>query len=212
MIASSLTLNVDSYFDKVFYINLPEDNLRNEQMIRQLKQYGISNYERVEAVRFTEIPGFELYRNFNKHDRKYVLGQLSCRAMHVKLMKLAKDRSYDKILILEDDALLLQDPNALLRDNNQVLNEWDMLYYGGQIEPHFRNQIVCTHAYAVKSSLFDNIIYMAEASGMEIDNFYAKILQHMSYNYNRSGKYNIRIIQPFNQVIQDNKFASQIQS
>ena len=87
-----------------------------------------------------------------------------------------------------------------------------MLYFGGLIEPHYRNQIVCTHAYAVKYTLFDDIINMAEPSGMEIDNFYAKILQHMSYNYNQSGKYNIRIILPFNLIAQNKDFNSNIQS
>ena len=33
----------------------------------------------------------------------------------------------------------------------------------------------------------------------------------MSYNNNQSGKYNIRIIQPFNQVVQDKNFISNIQ-
>ena len=75
-----------------------------------------------------------------------------------------------------------------------------MLYFGGLVEPFFRNQIVGGYAYAVKNTLFDDIINMANASGMEIDNFYAKIIQHMSYNYNQSGKYNIRVILPFNLV------------
>ena len=79
------------------------------------------------------------------------------------------------------------------------------------LEPFFRNQIVCAHAYGVNNKIFDNIIYMGESSGMEIDNFYAKVLQHMSYNNNQSGKYNIRIIQPFNQVVQDKNFISNIQ-
>jgi len=151
------------------------------------------------------------YRNFIKNDPKYLLGQLSCRASHLKCMNLAKQRGYSKILILEDDALMLQDPNQLLTQNHAILNDWDMLYFGGLVEPFFRNQIVCTHAYAVKNTLFDDIINMADSSGMEIDNFYAKILQHMSYNYNQSGKYNIRVIIPFNQIVQSDNFSSNIQ-
>ena len=49
-------------------------------------------------------------------------------------------------------------------------------------------------------------------SGMEGDNFYAKVIQHMSYNYNQSGKYNIRKIEPFDSVRQkQNIFKSNIQ-
>ena len=78
------------------------------------------------------------------------------------------------------------------------------------MEPEFRNQIVCTHAYALDSMLYDDIIYMARASGMEIDNFYAKVLQHMSYNHNQVGKWRIRRIEPFNQIVQNKQHESNI--
>lgn len=202
---------LDAYFDKIFYINLQKDVTRNVHMLKQFDDFGIKNYERVEAIELNRMPNTSLFRNFNKFDVKYVLGQLSCRASHVLCMQMAKQRGYSKVLILEDDAYFLNDPNILLANSLDVLDNWDMLYFGGLIEPMFRNQIVCTHGYAIKNTLFDNVIFMAENSGMEIDNFYAKILQHMSYNHNLSGKYDIRIIEPFNQIVQDSNFSSNIQ-
>ena len=210
--AMFIPLTLDSYFDRIFYINLERDTLRNEQMVSQFQKYGITNYERVDGIALTELPGKEKYRNFIKHDPRYQIGQLSCRASHLKCIGIAKQRNFSSVLILEDDALFLQDPNLLLAHNRQMLNDWDMLYFGGLVEPHFRNQIVCTHAYCVKNTLYDDILNMADASGMEIDNFYAKILQHMSYNYNHTGKYNIRVIMPFNQIVQNKALGSNIQS
>ncbi len=204
-----LTLN--AYFDKIFYINLKKDVNRNEQILRQFNQNGIINFERVDAIQLTELPDTILYRNFIKHDHKYLLGSLSCQASHLKCIKLAKERGYKKVLILEDDVVFLTNPDHLLAQNQNVLNDWDMLYFGGLVEKFFRNQIVGAYAYAVKNTLYDNIINMAEPSGMEIDNFYAKILQHMSYNYNQSGRYNIRTIQPFNMINVDYSFNSNIQ-
>jgi hypothetical protein len=125
---------------------------------------------------------------------------------------LARKRGYKQVLIFEDDALFLQNPNTLLAQNMPLAPDWDMLYFGGLIEPQFNNQIVCAHAYAVRHTIFDDIIHMAAGSGMEIDNFYARILQHMSYNYNRSGKYNIHIIIPFNQIVQNKNYGSNIQA
>ncbi len=203
-------LKLDSYFDKVFYINLKKDSLRNEHMVSQFEKFGIGNYERIEAVALTKIPDREKYRNFIKRDDKYIIGQLSCRASHLKCIELAIQRNYTKLLVLEDDVIFRQDPNVLLTQNQEILNDWDMLYFGGDVEPFFRNQIVRTHAYAVRNTLFENILNMAIPSGMEIDNFYAKIIQHMSYNYNQSGKYNIRLIIPFNQMIQSTSFPSNI--
>ena len=140
------------------------------------------------------------------------MGSLSCRASHLKCLQTAKQRHYSKVLILEDDVIFAENPNQLLTRNHEILNDWDMLYFGGLVEPFLRNQIVCTFAYAIRNTIYDDIINMAEPSGMEIDNFYAKIIQHMSYNYNQSGKYNVRVILPFNQIVQNKDFGSNIQA
>ena len=172
---------IDTYFDKIFYINLKKDVSRNKHMVSQFKKYGITNFERIDAIELKKLPSSEQYRNFIKNEPKYILGQLSCRASHLECVKIAKQRGYERVLIFEDDVVFLENPNQLLANNAKILNEWDMLYFGGLIEPSYRNQIVCAHAYAVKNTLYDDIINMADTSGMEIDNFYAKILQHMSY-------------------------------
>ncbi len=204
-------LTLDAYFDKIFYINLARDVARNNNMIAQFHKFGINNYERIDAIALQELPPPDQYRNFNKKDVKYIVGSLSCRASHIKCITLARERGYSKILVLEDDIVFAENPHQLLTQNQAILNDWDMLYFGGLIEPFFRNQIVCSHAYALRSSLYDNVICMADASGMELDNFYAKILQHMSYNHNQSGKYNIRIAIPFNLIIQNKDLGTNIQ-
>lgn len=203
-------LTIDTYFDKIFYINLDEDIERNDNILNEFNKHGITNIERVSASKFKILPREHLYRNFNKKDEKYLLGSISCRDSHLKCVKLAKQRKYKKILILEDDIIFMENPNIIIKQNHEILNDWDMLYFGGLVEPFFRNQIVCAHSYAVKDTIYDDIIFMAENSGMEIDNFYAKMLQHMSYNYNQSGKYNIRIAMPFNTIVQNKNFRSNI--
>ena len=205
-------IKIDEYFDKIFYINMAKDSDRNSHMIEQFKKFGITNYERVEGIEIAEVPLKSQWRNFIKSDEKYIKGQIGCRFAHLKCIQIAKSRQYSRVLVLEDDIVFTSDPHQLLTQNQEILNDWDVLYFGGLIEPFFRNQIVCLHAYAVKSTVFEDIIHMSEASGMEMDNFYAKIIQHMSYNYNQSGKYNIRVVLPFNQVVQNKGFNSNIQS
>lgn len=205
-------IKIDEYFDRIFYINMAKDADRNEHMIEQFKKFNITNYERVEGIEFKEIPFKAHCRNFIKDDEKYIKGQLGCREAHFECIRIAKNRNYSRVLILEDDVVFLQDPSVLLTQNHEILNDWDMLYFGGLIEPFFRNQIVCLHAYAVKRTVFEDVINMSEASGMEMDNFYAKIIQHMSYNHNQSGKYNIRVVLPFNQIVQNKGFNSNIQN
>jgi GR25 family glycosyltransferase involved in LPS biosynthesis len=204
-------MDINKYFDKIFYINLAKDTDRNNNLLNQFNKFGITNFERFEAISFKEIPEPKYWRNFNKIDDKYILNSLGCRASHLEIVKIAKEKGYGKIMILEDDVEILENPNELLRVNESILNDWDLLYFGGLIEHFFRNQIVCAHAYAIKHKMFDDIINMAIPSGMEIDNFYAKVLQHISLNSNQSGKYNIRITMPFNTIVQNKQFQSNIQ-
>ena len=202
---------IDSYFDKVLYINMPDDRAREDALLTQLGRWNIRNVQRVDgvAVDASMVPP-ERYRKFIKRDPKYIQGGLGCAEAHINAVKLAKQQGWKRVLILEDDVEILQDPNRILNQNVSILDDWDMLYFGGLVEPEFRNQIVCTHAYALDSRLYDDIIYMARASGMEIDNFYAKVLQHMSYNHNQVGKWRIRRIEPFNQIVQNKQHGSHI--
>lgn len=213
---NSITININNYFDKVLYINMNKDVDRNQNMIHQFEKYGITNYHRIEGIEpdlnFTinDIKPNEI-RNFIKKEYKYVIGSYFCRLSHLKAVQYAKDNNYERVLIFEDDVVFLSDPNQTLQSNINILNDWDMLYFGGMVEHFFRNQIVEAHAYCLNKKIYDDILNMGIPSGMEIDNFYAKIIQHMSYNYNQSGKYNIRTIMPFNKIIQDKNFKSNIQ-
>lgn len=205
-------IDINKYFDKIFVINLDKDSERLSNIKSQFDKFGIWNWERISGIHIEELPDFWQWRNFIKDGQKYILGGIGCRYSHIEAVRQSLINSYDKVLILEDDITIVEDPTDLLNKNINLLNDWDMLYFGGLIEPEFRNQIVCTHAYALRKPIYLDILNMANPSGMEIDNFYAKILQHMSYNYNQCGKWRIRTITPFNKIIQNKNFNSNIQS
>ena len=207
-------MNIDTFFDKVFYINMDKDVDRNDAMIAQFNKFGITNYERVAATQINEVPEKYLWRNFNVNrlNEKYILGSIGCMNSHWRIMQIALERRYQKIMILEDDVVFLQDPNTVLNQSENELIEWDMLYFGGIEEHHFGGQIVCAHAYGMNRKLIEETYHMLPASGMEVDNFYAKILFHMSYNYRPGGKYLIKKIHPFNTIIQNKLYQSNIQS
>jgi GR25 family glycosyltransferase involved in LPS biosynthesis len=135
---------------------------------------------------------------------------MGARASHKKIMDISLERNYKKILIFEDDIYFTKDPNEVFSKNLDKLDNWDMLYFGGTIEPHFNNQIVGAYAYALNRKLIEETYYMLPSSGMEIDNFYAKIIYHMSYNYNSIGRYNIKKIEPFDTVKVNFDFKSNI--
>lgn len=197
---------VDSVFDMVYYINLDKDELRNKNMLNYLLAFNIQKYKRIAGavidVDIESIP-LHVYRNFNKKDDIYIRNAIGCRLSHLNCINDAKQNNFKRILILEDDIQFAKNLNDLLLGNYNNLHDFDMLYLGGLEEQQFRNQIVTTHAYAITDNIYEDILNMAIPSGMEIDNFYAKIIQHMSVNNRVGGKYLIKKIEPFNTVYQD---------
>jgi len=204
------SLDINNFFDRVYYINMWKDYDRNLHVIDQFKKFNITNYERAEGVEVKELPDPSLYRNFIKRDDIYIKGALGCRLAHLNIIKDSKSKGYNKIAIFEDDIEFRVDPNVLIHHNFLSIENFDLLYFGGLQEQVFNNQIVQTHAMGINSKIFEDILYMAEPSGMEIDNFYAKIIQQMSKNTRVGGKCLVKKVEPFNSVIQSPKFTSNI--
>jgi GR25 family glycosyltransferase involved in LPS biosynthesis len=209
-----MTIDLNNYFDKIFYLNLDKDTDRNQNILNEFKKWNITNFERIPGEIITELPPQNEWRHFYK-DRlndKYIKGQLGCRASHLKAIKTAFDRGYKNVLIFEDDIYFESDPHQLLRNNmSNLIEGWDMLYLGGEIQPNYRNQIIYGHAYAVDTKLYSDILNLGPKSGMEIDVFYACIIQHMTYIYNNIPKYNIKSLIPLN-IINQLPNSSNIQS
>ena len=78
------------HITKIIYINLNKRTDRREYIENQLNNLGLE-YERFEAIE-TPIPGF---------------GTVGCGLSHLAVLKLAKERNYENVLILEDDFTFL---------------------------------------------------------------------------------------------------------
>lgn len=205
---------VNNFFDKIYFINMDKDVARLEHMVSELQNQNISDIIRITGevvdTPLDQIPE-NVYRNFNRKDEKYVLGQLGCRLSHLSAIAHAKENNYKRILILEDDIVFLKNINDLILANFNNIENSDVIYFGGLQEQLFRNQIVLAHCYGLSIDVYDDILNMAIPSGMEIDNFYAKVLQHMSVNSRPGGQYVVKTVEPFNSIIQDRQsFVSNI--
>lgn len=75
---------MSNYIDKIIYINLNKRTDRREQIENELNNFKLS-YERFEAI---STPDFGAY---------------GCGLSHLAVLKIAKERNYKNILILEDD-------------------------------------------------------------------------------------------------------------
>lgn len=186
-------MNLNSYFDKIFVINLDERKDRWKNMQKELHKHNITNYIRFPAVKpkLDSIQKSE-YTKFVKKENRYIIGSIGCKRSHQRIIQIAKTKGYSKILILEDDITLANNIhdvfNKALKQINNNNIEWDMLYFSGwhreRLTPVTKNvgkvnRTLCTHSYAVNKSGYDKILYYLNSKkvGLEIDILYAKFLQ-----------------------------------
>lgn len=131
--------------DKVFIINLKERTDRRKEILKELNNAKIDNYEFFDAIRPTiedlnkwnpnyieTIPGW--FKRLDKDEQKYRLGQLGCLLSHYNVIKECKKRGYQNVLILEDDTKFMLDSDNL-NSNSNTLNFTDKLMgYREQLE------------------------------------------------------------------------------
>jgi glycosyl transferase family 25 len=89
---------------KIFYINLNKRTDRRSEIETELNKFGLE-YERFEAI---ETPGF---------------GILGCGLSHLGVLKIARERDYENILILEDDFQFLVEKEEFEKQLNTFFEE-----------------------------------------------------------------------------------------
>jgi GR25 family glycosyltransferase involved in LPS biosynthesis len=140
--------------NKIFYINLDKREDRKEEIETELRTYDlIDNAERIQAI---ETPG---------------QGILGCTMSHLNSIKLAKERCYNNILILEDDFQF-------------VISKEE---FENQLQTFFENQIhynVCMISYNIQRSeptqypFLKKVIEAQTASGYIVHHsFYDKMIE-----------------------------------
>lgn len=127
-------------------INLRERKDRKLYMKKHLKKIGIDKYK--------------FY--ITKRHQNPVKG---CLESHINIIKMAKEKQWNCVWILEDDCVFKQK----IKDFPIIppLNKWDMLYPGANVKELLKkeyfnkwNRVCCltTHSYIVKKEMYDILI------------------------------------------------------
>jgi GR25 family glycosyltransferase involved in LPS biosynthesis len=155
------------FFKESYVINLSTRKDRYIEFEHMIRQHNVGNITRFDAV-------------LNKDD-----GAAGCAASHIGVIKLAKERGLENVLIFEDDAIFV---NNFEGNINSVLselsfNKWGMFYLGcrlispaSKVSKHIAKTsgAYTTHAYAVHHSLYDTILsYKTSPLIKAIDVFYS---------------------------------------
>ena len=182
--------------DKIFIINLEYRTDRKEQIINELQKHNIINYEFFKAIRPGIQDIIEWNNNYCNHVKNsfprsdkflnYQIGCLGCLKSHVEVCKLALERNYKNILILEDDTEFIHNLDTLSEFSSQINDNYDMLYLCGS---HYgareritenivkTKKIHTTGSYLITENAMKYLFENIKSYSKEIDVFYAEEIQ-----------------------------------
>lgn len=199
------------FIERVFIINLDRRVDRMQSMKNLIDRLEIINWERFPAIKpkYNSIEKrlYSGYNKFQKLNKKYVKGSVGCKLSHLEILKLAKQRKYNNILILEDDVEFVGNLKHIEIGLREIEHfNWDILYLGLNKAKYipisdlvFISKVkkgLCTHAYIVNHRSYNKIINILEESNKQID---------ITYQDNFNYQLNCFIIP--NQFIQTKSFS-----
>ena len=203
--------------DKIFVINFNNDNDKWNNCVNQFKTLKIDNYERINCnlINFNSIKkknyvcfshNFLKKKKFLDNVENYISFEYSLKMINLDIFKIAKNRNYDQILILED--------NFLIKDNffdnfDNILNEANQNYYGllylsnlfkSDNQIRYTDKLIKVYdnheslAKCVNKRLFDKIIEGLENSKCELDKFFRDNIHKSKMKVNQGKVLNTFII------------------
>ena len=162
-------MNLNSYFDKIICINLTKRSDRWEECLLNFNKIGLK-VERYEAIDGNPMNWNHVRnKNNNKKDVKFA-GVAGCMASHINIWKMAKEKGWSNVLIIEDDCDFLDNLQEIFKERiKQVPEDWGLLYFGGihetrngeylpqKISEHISKakRIITTTCYAIKDTCYD---------------------------------------------------------
>jgi len=217
-------MSLNTYFDKIFCINLDRRPDRWEDCLKQFKLYNIKDVER-----FSAYDGLKA----NLEVEPSTSGVCGCARSHQILLQKAADGPWNRVLILEDDFHILTYPDLIaggFTADSQVLktflsaptdslsarfdamaqhvpDDWDILYLGGgygqpPIARVHKHVVRCagvhtTSSYAVTRARAKKLLLDIRAGASSLHGTIIGGIDSVYYNFAQDhDRYNFYIFQP----------------
>ena len=168
-------MKINDYFDKIICINLDRRPDRWAEVQLQFIKAGITNVERFSAVDGNPRGWGHVKDRIEGKGINYIKpesfgGVAGCIASHTDIWKMAKEKGWSNVLIVEDDCDFIDNlPIAFAERIKQVPHNWDLLYFGGvhetrggkfipePISQHVYKcaRMITTTCYAINTSIVD---------------------------------------------------------
>ena len=183
------------FFDDVYYINLDYRQDRKEKFIKRAEEVGIINPNRLSAFQpdiedCTFVPFWP--KNGTYEEKRLKANEFGTSLSHTEIIKIAKKRNLNNVLIFEDDCVFLDGfKDEVQKCINDLKNiEWDIIFFGGapnnysekitdNISSLKNGGVFGIQSYAVNNTFFDAIIDLSttfhEGSIMDYNLIHYKI-------------------------------------
>lgn len=179
METSLIRLMTNSKIDTLngFYLNLKRRSDRMEKMELEIQKTS-HNIVRYEAIDGNNLKSLD---NFKGSIPTSEIKQYATFLSHLKMIKLAKQKGWDKLIILEDDVTLCSDFDARLKMFlNNLPSDWKIAYLGFTETPNTKLNQISEYTYRVNETygcfgmvingnFYDTLIKTLEKSKIVID-------------------------------------------
>ena len=186
LISEIKPFGVNTYFDKIYCLNLDIRTDRWKNVSTQFDKFGIT-VERWTAIKGEDIND-EVFFDFNpenisgeeasKHGIAENKNAVACLMSHLEIIKDAKSKGYKRILIFEDDVKFIENFHSEFKKVKD--KDWKLLYLGGsqfdwtrieKLNGFYKcKNTLGTFAYAVDSSIYEDIINLYQNGKKSVDN------------------------------------------
>ena len=194
---------MNSFFDKIYIINLKRSVERRDHQITQMKKYNITNYVFIEGILGSTVNMKELKKTkqwaFKGND--FCKNTCSCKGgghfltanqiglfqAHYNIWKDMLKNNYTKCLILEDDCIFTEavaNFNTVIKD---IPDNWELLYLGHAALAHsapnenssfkkLLKGIAQAHIYAITSECAKILIQHTYPFRAAVDGYFAHFM------------------------------------
>ena len=172
-------------WDKIYIINLLRRSDRKEEMIKKLEKENITNYEFVEAFDGKSQEVIDKHEKIKSTTGTKILssGHFGCLLSHIKVIEMAKENKYERIIILEDDVNFEKNFNSIIKSIK--LPKFDILYLGGitnRIKLFFEDwgypeHVMGAYAYMLTKKMYEPILNELYKYEQYVDILYLQKIQ-----------------------------------
>lgn len=178
---TQIKYNINNVFDEVYLINLEREPEKLKVMKEKLNKHNIK-YKLIKAIDGSKIKNIKLLRYGNA-------GAVGIKKTQIKIIQEAKQKKYNKILILEDDLLFINNFETLFdhyyKQIMETDSDWKLLYLGCSYRTpqnfSFLNYVHTKSSYGnfavgVDSRVYD-VILKSKDDNRPIDDIFVEDIQ-----------------------------------